>query len=1078
MPRRLSLLVASWILATAVCPGSRAAEPVPLSETLAREPLAALAAEAITSGDAGRGALVFHLGQLNCTKCHVAGAGQSPLGPDLAGPRLGDDGMPLAGERLPAHLVESLLAPSQSIQPAYRGTTIVTEDGRSVTGIIVRETSETVVLRDLAASGGELAIPLAEIAERVPSQTSLMPPGLVNLLADRQQFLDLVKYLHEIAMGGAARAAALRPDPALWAWQGPAAYETTIDHAGFIRDWSEPAKAREAFARGEKIYARVCVNCHGTLDAPGSLPTALRFAEGKAKTGADPYAMYRTLTEGAGQMVAQSWMVPSQKYDVIHYIREAFLKARNPSQYVPITPAYLVMLPTGDSRGPAPSTIEPWRIHDYGPFLAGTIEAGTDGTNLARKGLAIRLDPGGGGVGRGRVWILHELDTLRTAAIWSGEQFIDWRGINFDGSHGTHPRVVGRVMAAVPTGPAWADPDTGSFADPRPLGRDGRPYGPLPKNRGHFTSLHHAGDAVVLEYVVGDTQILETARLEPAEPNEPVVTRIWRVAPHDHTLQLRVASVRSGDAPTAARLVPPADGATLAARDGFHVLSLPPRREPLVIAVALSATETAIAARPLPPPVDPATLIGRPARNPWGTTLQTTAIRGTDGGPFATDVLTPPTSNPWNAQLRFGGLDFLDRDTAAVCTWDGDVWTVSGLTVTTGRLAWRRIATGLFQPLGIKVIDGVIHVSCRDRIVVLRDLDADGCTDRYDTFNTDHQVTEHFHEFAMGLETDTAGNLYYAKSARHALPAVVPHHGTLLKVSRDGRGTEIVARGFRAANGVCVEPDGTFFVTDQEGHWNPKNRINHVRPGGFYGNMFGFHDVTDASDAAMDPPLAWITNAFDRSPAELLRVPAGAWQPLAGTLLELSYGEGRIHLVLPQTVPAAQGGAPRLQGGLVQLPMPDLPTGVMRGRFAADGGSLYACGLFAWAGNKTAPGGLFRIRRTPQPLRMPLSLTTTDGGFRVEFSDPLGTDAAAHRWSYASWGLKRSQNYGSRHIDEHPHAIESVDVSSDGRVVTLRIADFAPTWCYELRWDLPAADGTPVSGRIHGTVHAPGPSTP
>ena len=134
-------------------------------------------------------------------------------------------------------------------------------------------------------------------------------------------------------------------------------------------------------------------------------------------------------------------------------------------------------------------------------------------------------------------------------------------------------------------------------------------------------------------------------------------------------------------------------------------------------------------------------------------------------------------------------------------------------------------------------------------------------------------MTEHFHEFAMGLQADSAGNFYYAKSARHALPAVVPHHGTLLRVSRDGRRTDILATGFRAANGVCLNPDGTFFVTDQEGHWNPKNRINWVKPGGFYGNMFGYHDVTDASDAAMQQPLCWITNAFDRSPGELLWVP-------------------------------------------------------------------------------------------------------------------------------------------------------------------------------------------------------------
>ena len=79
-------------------------------------------------------------------------------------------------------------------------------------------------------------------------------------------------------------------------------------------------------------------------------------------------------------------------------------------------------------------------------------------------------------------------------------------------------------------------------------------------------------------------------------------------------------------------------------------------------------------------------------------------------------------------------------------------------------------------------------------------------------------------------------------------------HGTLLRVSKDGAKTDILATGFRAPNGVCVNPDNTFFLTDQEGHWTPKNRINWVRPGRFYGNFWGYHDITDRSDAAMQQP--------------------------------------------------------------------------------------------------------------------------------------------------------------------------------------------------------------------------------
>ena len=123
--------------------------------------------------------------------------------------------------------------------------------------------------------------------------------------------------------------------------QGMAEYERDIDHAGFVAEWADPDASRAALERGAAIYGRVCANCHGTLDAPGSLPTAPRFATHVFKAGADPLSLYRTLTVGSGQMVPQGWMVPSQKYDVIHYIRETFLKDRNAKWYAAVTPELL-----------------------------------------------------------------------------------------------------------------------------------------------------------------------------------------------------------------------------------------------------------------------------------------------------------------------------------------------------------------------------------------------------------------------------------------------------------------------------------------------------------------------------------------------------------------------------------------------------------------------------------------------------------------------------------------------------------------------------------------------------------------
>lgn len=1083
---RACLLVAT--LAAAAPPASAAPldGSAGLAADLAAEDRAALVADVTRAGDARRGSNLFHTRHITCMQCHSAGAGPSPLGPNLAAL---PEGVP--PERLVAHLVESLLDPSAVVRPEDRGVTIVTTDGRSLSGIVARETADAIIVRDAAAGGREVPIRKTDVEERVAATVSLMPAGLANLLADRGQFLDLVRFLAEVAEGGPERAATLAPDPNIFAVQIPPAYETDVDHAGFIADWRDPAKAKTAFDRGAAIYARVCANCHGTLEAPGSLPTAPRFASGAFKAGSDPHAMYHTLTHGAGLMVAQGWMVPSQKYDVIHYIRQEFLKEHNPTRYTAVTADYVAGLPRGTSRGPEATLIEPWRTHDYGPFLSGSFEVGSDGTNVARKGLAVRLDTGPGGVGRGRAWLLYELDTVRVAAFWTGASFIDWAGINFDGRHGAHPRVAGDVQTTLATMPGWADPATGSFADPRPLGRDRKPYGPLPREHVTFRALHHVAadgstvteprSTVVLDYSVAGTRVLESPALAPPLTDGaaliPVAVRSFSLGARPRLLAVRLAA-----APVAAALVgPPRAGDTatqprIETRDGHVDLVVPAGPDPLDVSVAVAKSEPEPLARhatDLAAPPPPRSLVGRPAPRLWAESIETSLVPGRNDGPFAVDGLSAPVTNPWNAQVRFSGIDFTGPDEASLCTWDGDVWTVRGITAAADRLEWRRIASGLYQPLGLKVVDGTIRVGCRDRIVSLVDLDGDGLTDCYETFNDDHQVTEHFHEFAMALETDAAGNMYYAKSSRHGLPAVVPHHGTLLKVACDGSTTEIIATGFRAANGVCVEPDGTFWVTDQEGFWCPKNRINHVRPGGFYGNLLGWTDVTDESDAAMEPPAVWITNAFDRSPAELLRVTSPVWAPMTGALIELSYGEGRIHLVLTEPTAGDAAGRSRTQGGVVRLPIPDLPTGIMRGRFHPADGALYACGLFAWAGNRTQPGGLFRVRRTDQPLTMPVGLHTEPGAISLDFGAPLDRSAAADpaAWTVRTWGLKRTKNYGSKHLDERDRAVTMAEVSADGRRVTLRVPTFAATWCYAVEWRTKAADGTPVNGVLHGSLH-------
>ena len=297
-----------------------------LTQRLSAEPIDVLVRDVEKLGDPGRGAFAFYQPAMNCAKCHDSQGRK--LGPDLTAKR----------EVTTRHLIESVLNPSAVIHKEFENVRIALTDGRLITGVPVKETDDALVI-DSIEQNDPLTIPKKDIEERAPSKTSAMPVDLANQLADRQQFLDLITYVSAI-VGDPDLRARLKPATATLAPLPE--YESRVDHAGLIRSLNQ-----DSFERGRETYRLRCANCHGTVEEEGSMPTSLRFASGKFKHGNDPLTMYRTLTHGYGMMNPQRWMVPQQKYEVIHYIREHFLKEHNSDQLFRITDEYLASLPKG-----------------------------------------------------------------------------------------------------------------------------------------------------------------------------------------------------------------------------------------------------------------------------------------------------------------------------------------------------------------------------------------------------------------------------------------------------------------------------------------------------------------------------------------------------------------------------------------------------------------------------------------------------------------------------------------------------------------------------------------------------------
>ena len=856
-------------------------------------------------------------------------------------------------------------------------------------------------------------------------------------------------------------------------------YEKDIDHQGFIKDID-----KSSLKRGARIFNSNCINCHGTPEMEGSIPLSTKFWEQSFKFGNDPYAMYKTITKGSGSMPPQITLTPQEKYDVVLYIREKFVRPTNSEQYFKVSSGYLAQLPEGASRGPAVKPYHPWSDMDYGNFFMNTYELADAETgperfhsagpppypdenylknNFAYKGIAVRLDEGSGGISNGKAWMIFDHDLMRVAGGWTGEGFIDWKGILLNDQHETYPRTIGKLHFETPVSPAWANPANGSFEDPRFKARDGRRFGPLPKKWAHYEGIYHHENSTIISYTVGNAHVLEQLGMEKME-SQTIFTRTLNISPSATALKMRIA-------PEGTKVAIKGKGASLKNSQGFVVLEVQKEKSAniklFITEAGADGLDQFVAKAAAPQSLTKYTKGGDPH---YPQELITTIVKGKDEGPFAVDQLTPPFDNPWKSRMKLSGIDFMnDANTAVACTTDGDVWAITGLTDDSETLKWKRIGSGLFQPLGIKVVKEKIYVICRDQIVRLQDLNEDGETDFYENFNNDHQVTDHFHEFAMGLQTDRQGNFYYAKSGRHAREALVPQHGTLLKVSKDGSRTDIIATGFRAANGVCINPDGSFIVTDQQGFWNPMNRVNWIEgQNKFYGNMWGYNPPRDTTRTAMQPPMVWIDMEFDRSPSELLWVNSRKWGPLNGSLLSFSYGFGKVQLVLHEKVNGQR------QAGVIDLPGIKFLSGVMRGRFNQADGNLYACGMSAWGTSQMIKGGEFyRLRYTGQPLSTPLSLSAEKDGVILTFSATLDIDSLEDLTNFEvqTWNLVRSSKYGSKRYNTKALKISEIMVGEDGRTIKLVLPEIEPVDVMTIAYKIKDVQGNGFEGKIQNTIH-------
>ena len=443
-------------------------------------------------------------------------------------------------------------------------------------------------------------------------------------------------------------------------------------------------------------------------------------------------------------------------------------------------------------------------------------------------------------------------------------------------------------------------------------------------------------------------------------------------------------------------------------------------------------------------------IAGGPAN--WPQVITTKTTLGTNR-PYAVDTFEPPFDNPWKALMFFGDLGFLDDGTALLCTMVGDVWRVEGFTEADSPPRWRRVASGLHQPLGMLVIDNKPHIIGRDQITRLNDLNGDGEYDFYECVTNAYDTSTAGHDFICGLLRDKEGR-FLTVSGRQGLIQIDPKSSKV----------DVIATGFRNSDGLGMTPDGAITVPNSEGDWTPASMINEVRGKGHFGSGGPKNGQTP------DLPLVYLPRGLDNSSGAQVTVTSDRWGPLKGSMVHLSYGTGTYFLLLRDEV----DGQP--QGAVVPMPGEFL-SGSHRGKFNPKDGQLYVVGMAGWGTYTPSDGCFQRVRYTGDQVVLPLQTHAHENGLLVSFSGPVDRSIAsdvknafAQVWNYRYAPSYGSPEFSTRHPGTPGHdplSIRSVTVLEDGKSIFLEMPDLQPVNQLHLRMKVDA--GPPVD--LFATIH-------
>jgi len=404
---------------------------------------------------------------------------------------------------------------------------------------------------------------------------------------------------------------------------------------------------------------------------------------------------------------------------------------------------------------------------------------------------------------------------------------------------------------------------------------------------------------------------------------------------------------------------------------------------------------------------------------------------------------------------KVGGMDFLPDGRLVVSTWDaeGGVYIVEGAqSGDPGQMSYQKIASGLAEPLGLKVVDGDIYVLQKQELTKLVDHDGDEIIDEYVAVCNDWDVSANFHEFAFGLVYKDGW--FYATLAIAILPGgasanpQIPDRGKVIRINKETGELQFVARGLRTPNGIGIGKDGEIFVADNQGDWLPSSKILHITDGAFFASR-----AVDSAEVANLPvklPVVWLPqDEIGNSPSTPLALDDG---PYKGQMIHGEVTHGGVKRVFVEKVNG------EYQGAVFRF-IQGLEAGVNRMVWGPDG-ALYIGGVGS-TGNWQHAGknwyGLQRLKYNEQPAFEMLAVRAKSNGVEIEFTEPMALDQGwdPNEYTVQQWYYQPTRNYGGPKLNQVDLPIRSASVSEDRKKVFLELDGMKPNHVIYLK--LPAS---------------------